>query len=218
MESLIQISASPTPLLSLRLNNNGHHPTTHISFASKSFASPLLSVSASSEKPVVVVGSANADIYVEIDRLPKEGETVSARSGETLAGGKGANQACCGALLCPHGRSTFFLGRVGSDAHGQLIEDALSDGGVRLDRLQRVEAAPTGHAVVMLQENGQNSIIIVGGANIWGWQDEVMVEDLEVVKDAGIVLLQREIPDRVNLQVAQVILMCCVFVVFFFWF
>ncbi|KAH7651921.1 Ribokinase/fructokinase protein [Dioscorea alata] len=204
MESLIQISASPTPLSSLRLNNNGHHPPTHISFASKSFASPLLSVSASSEKPVVVVGSANADIYVEIDRLPKEGETVSARSGETLAGGKGANQACCGARLCPHGRSTFFLGRVGSDAHGQLIEDALSDGGVRLDRLQRVEAAPTGHAVVMLQENGQNSIIIVGGANIWGWSDEVEVEDLEVVKDAGIVLLQREIPDHVNLQVAQV--------------
>ncbi|KAJ0985923.1 hypothetical protein J5N97_004279 [Dioscorea zingiberensis] len=103
----------------------------------------------------------------------------------------------------PHGRSTFFLGCVGSDAHGRLIEDALVDRGVRLDRLQRIEATPTGHAVVMLQENGQNSIIIVGGANMWGWPDEVEAEDLEVVKEAGIVLLQREIPDRVNLQVAK---------------
>ncbi|KAJ0985932.1 hypothetical protein J5N97_004288 [Dioscorea zingiberensis] len=201
MESLA--SPSPTRLPFFHHENTGHHATSHISFASKTTSSPSISFSASSEKPVVVVGSANADIYVEIDRLPKEGETVSARSGQTIAGGKGANQACCGARLCPHGRSTFFLGCVGSDAHGRLIEDALVDRGVRLDRLQRIEATPTGHAVVMLQENGQNSIIIVGGANMWGWPDEVEAEDLEVVKEAGIVLLQREIPDRVNLQVAK---------------
>lgn len=59
--------------------------------------------------PLVVVGSINADIYVEVERLPKEDETVVARSGHTFAGGKGANQASCAArLLYP----TYFVGQV----------------------------------------------------------------------------------------------------------
>ncbi|XP_020106324.1 uncharacterized protein LOC109722631 [Ananas comosus] len=157
---------------------------------------------AEQEKPIVVVGSANADIYVEIDRLPRPGETVAASRGRTLAGGKGANQACCGGRLAP-GNPTYLVGRVGDDAHGRLIEDALRGGGVRLDRLARVGAAPSGHAVVMLQPDGQNSIIIVGGANMSGWPREPRREDLDLVRGAGILLLQREIPDWVNAQVAQ---------------
>ncbi|CAA7408444.1 unnamed protein product [Spirodela intermedia] len=152
------------------------------------------------EKPVVVVGSANADIYVEVDRLPAVGETISARTGQTLAGGKGANQACCGGKLA---HPTYFVGQVGEDAHGRLIEEALESGGVLLGHLTRVPAAPTGHAVVMLQPDGQNSIIIVGGANVSGWPERLSEEDLEVVRKAGVLLLQREIPDRVNIQVAE---------------
>ncbi|XP_071698391.1 ribokinase [Rutidosis leptorrhynchoides] len=150
--------------------------------------------------PLVVVGSANADIYVEIDRLPKEGETLSAKTGQTLAGGKGANQAVCGGMLC---YPTYFVGRVGSDAHGKLIIDALEKGGVKIDCLDEVSEVPTGHAVVMLQSDGQNSIIIVGGANMFGWNDHLDNNDLDIVKNAGIVLLQREIPDSVNIQVAK---------------
>lgn len=59
--------------------------------------------------PLVVVGSANADIYVEIDRAPKEGETIAARNGQTLPGGKGANQAACAARLS---YPTYFVGQV----------------------------------------------------------------------------------------------------------
>jgi len=149
----------------------------------------------------VVVGSANADIYVEIDRLPKEGETISAKSGQTLAGGKGANQAVCGSKLA---YPTYFVGQVGEDANGKLIIEALQGGGVILDHLKNVRGPPTGHAVVMLQSNGQNSIIIVGGANMSCWPEKLSNEDLEIVRNAGIVLLQREIPDLVNVQVAKV--------------
>lgn len=60
-------------------------------------------------KPLVVVGSVNADIYVEVDRLPKPGETLAAGSGYTLPGGKGANQAACAAKL---GYPTYFVGQV----------------------------------------------------------------------------------------------------------
>ncbi|KAH7543929.1 hypothetical protein JRO89_XS15G0063000 [Xanthoceras sorbifolium] len=150
--------------------------------------------------PLVVVGSANADIYVEIDRLPEEGETISAKNGQTLAGGKGANQAACGAKLS---HPTYFVGQVGEDANGKLITEALAGCGVHLDYVNVLKnGAPTGHAVVMLQSNGQNSIIIVGGANMSGWPQSCDY-DLEVVRSAGILLLQREIPDSVNIQVAK---------------
>ncbi|KAJ7300173.1 hypothetical protein O6H91_Y054200 [Diphasiastrum complanatum] len=59
--------------------------------------------------PLVVIGSANADIYVEIARLPKEGETIVAKSGHTFPGGKGANQAACAARLS---HPTYFIGQV----------------------------------------------------------------------------------------------------------
>ncbi|CAN6885954.1 unnamed protein product [Brassica oleracea var. botrytis] len=156
--------------------------------------------------PLVVVGSANADIYVEIERLPKEGETISAKTGQTLAGGKGANQAACGAKL---DYPTYFVGRLGEDAHGKLIAGALGDGsegcGVRLDYVKSVTDEPTGHAVVMLQSDGQNSIIIVGGANMRGWPEKMSDDELEIVRNAGVVLLQREIPDSINVQVAKAV-------------
>jgi ribokinase len=111
---------------------------SHISFSINPAAS-------FSPKPIVIVGSANADIYVEIDRLPLEGETISARSGRTLPGGKGANQAFCSGRLSRSDNSTYLIGRVGSDAHGRLLEDSLGEGGaVRLDRLTRADYVPTG--------------------------------------------------------------------------
>lgn len=154
----------------------------------------------------MVVGSANADIYVEIERLPEEGETISAKTGQTLAGGKGANQAACGGKLS---HPTYFIGQVGEDAHGRLITEALEGGGVHLAHLRTVPGAPTGHAVVMLQSDGQNSIIIVGGANMSCWPHQLPHEELEVVRKAGILLLQREIPDWVNTQVAKVSWLSC---------
>ncbi|XP_062087251.1 ribokinase [Humulus lupulus] len=169
-------------------------------FAINRSETPAQSTPLPSSPPLVVVGSANADIYVEIDRLPAEGETISAKTGQTLAGGKGANQAACGGKLS---YPTYFVGQVGDDAHGKLITEALENGGVCLDRLSTVDASPTGHAVVMLQSDGQNSIIIVGGANMSCWPDSLSDEDSELVRNAGIVLLQREIPDPVNIQVAK---------------
>ncbi|RZB66036.1 Ribokinase isoform B [Glycine soja] len=181
-------TVSPIQFLSFR---NHTHNLRVLCFSSNPSQQP---------PPVVVVGSANADIYVEIDRLPHEGETLAAKSGQTLAGGKGANQATCSAKLS---YPTYFVGQVGDDAYGTLLSDALRGGGVRLDSLTVVASAPTGHAVVMLQSNGQNSIIIIGGANMSCWPSTLPRQHLDLVAQAGIVLLQREIPDAVNVQVAQ---------------
>ncbi|XP_078167956.1 pfkB-like carbohydrate kinase family protein isoform X2 [Carex rostrata] len=202
MKAAILNPRFPSTAFPTRHTNRHTRIPSHISFSINP-ATTSVSIS-SSPKPIVIVGSANADIYVEIDRLPLEGETISACSGRTLPGGKGANQAFCSGRLSRSDDATYFIGRVGCDAHGRLLEDSLGEGGaVRLDRLTRAESVPTGHAVVMLQPNGQNSIIIVGGANMNGWDEKLSVEDLEVVRGAGMLLLQREIPDWVNLQVAQ---------------
>lgn len=188
--------------------NNTRHPLPCFSLDSSKSQTPI----ATTSPPLVVVGSANADIYVEIERLPKDGETISAKTGQTLAGGKGANQAACGGKLA---YPTYFVGQVGEDAHGKLVTEALKGGGVHLDHLSTVSAAPTGHAVVMLQSDGQNSIIIVGGANMCCWPETLSDEDLKVVRSAGIVLLQREIPEEVNIQVAKVRALFFLFSIFF---
>ncbi|KAL3613712.1 hypothetical protein CASFOL_041786 [Castilleja foliolosa] len=191
----------PNQLTSNKIPAVNFSPQPHLSRKPKPISCLAVDPSkTAAAPPLVVVGSANADIYVEIDRLPKEGETVSARTGQTLAGGKGANQAVCGGRL---EYPTFFVGQIGEDAHGKLIAEELESGGVLIDHLRSVGGAPTGHAVVMLRADGQNSIIIVGGANMTCWPESLCGEDLEVVKNAGIVLLQREIPDFVNIQVAK---------------
>ncbi|KAG2681543.1 hypothetical protein I3760_11G150400 [Carya illinoinensis] len=192
LNPLVQFNKKQNP-------SNGRHPLLSFAINPSKTQTPI-TPNPGTSPPLVVFGSANADIYLEIERLPEEGETISAKTGQTLAGGKGANQAACGGKLS---YPTYFLGQVGEDAHGKLIIEALENGGVRLDYLNTVAAAPTGHAVVMLQSDGQNSIIIVGGANMNCWPETISEEALEVVKNAGIVLLQREIPDSVNIQVAK---------------
>jgi sugar/nucleoside kinase (ribokinase family) len=108
----------------------------------------------------------------------------------------------------PQERRFSCLAQVGDDANANLVKDALASAGVSLAHVNTV-SAPTGHAVVMLQPGGKNSIIIVGGANV-AWptlQDghsRLTTDAQQLIKHAGAVLLQREIPDAVNLEAAKV--------------
>ncbi|WIA09426.1 hypothetical protein OEZ85_008831 [Tetradesmus obliquus] len=115
-------------------------------------------------------------------------------------GGKGANQAAAAAQLS---YPTHFLGKVGSDSYAAPLRAALAGAGVLLDHLQE-RPGPTGTAVILLQSSGENSIIIVGGAN----QDEeawsLSEQEQQLIAGAGAVLLQREIPEAANIQVAKV--------------
>jgi len=100
-------------------------------------------------KPLVVVGSANADLVVRINRLPLAGETLAAEDFSTFPGGKGANQAAAaGRLEYP----TFFIGQFGGDGFADLIRDSLRNCGVDCSLCRQVDA-PTGNAVILLQPN-----------------------------------------------------------------
>lgn len=149
--------------------------------------------------PLVVVGSANADFVLSVSRIPAPGETVSASAMDLFPGGKGANQAAAAARL---GMDTIFIGQCGEDSNGDFLRRSLSESGVNLERLKTVPNCDTGSAYIFLQPSGENSIVILGGANQKGWG--LSEEDEAAISRAGAVLLQREIPEEVNVKVSEV--------------
>ncbi len=154
-------------------------------------------MAAASSKPLLVLGSANADLYVEVDRLPARGETILGRNAAMRPGGKGANQAAAAARL---GCDTAFAGQVGDDAYGPRLRAELSASAVKLDLLATVHG-PSGQAFIVLQGGGENSIIVVPGANAaWSRPSPALLARLPL---SGALLIQREIPDSVNLMAAQ---------------
>lgn len=110
---------------------------------------------------VVVVGSANADLVVRVGRHPGPGETVLGSDLVIHPGGKGANQAVAAARL---GARVAMVGRVGADAHGELLVGALERDGVDTSALLR-GGTPTGVALITVGEDGENTIVVAPGAN-----------------------------------------------------
>jgi ribokinase len=149
------------------------------------------------QKPLVVVGSVNADLYVEIPRLPLPGETLAGDNAAMRPGGKGGNQAGAAARL---GQETWFVGQVGDDAYAAPLSGALSAAGVKLGLLATSPGA-TGQALILLQPGGENSIVIVGGANR-RWSAPPAAAEAQI-DAAGALLLQREVPEAVNLAAAR---------------
>ena len=110
---------------------------------------------------LLVVGSANADLVIGVDRRPAAGETVLGSDLAVHPGGKGANQAVAAARL---GARTALLARVGDDAHGRLLLDSQRAAGVDTVGVL-VGGAPTGVALITVDPSGDNSIVVSPGAN-----------------------------------------------------
>ena len=111
---------------------------------------------------VIVVGSVNIDLVVTTERLPGPGETVIGGRFGRHHGGKGSNQAVAAARL---GAPTFFVGAVGGDAFGQEARAALEAAGVDVGGLLTLADEATGVALILVDETGENSISVAGGAN-----------------------------------------------------
>lgn len=139
---------------------------------------------------VVVVGSINHDLTVVADRLPRPGETVLGISHYAGGGGKGANQAVAAARL---GSSVAMLGRVGRDQHGLALVSHLRAEGVDVSGVGIDPHAPTGMAVITVDGRGENSIVVIPGANM-----SLDVEDISgfetLITEARVVLAQLEVP------------------------
>lgn len=147
---------------------------------------------------VLVVGSVNADLFVNVRRLPMQGETLKGSGGEVLPGGKGANQAVAAARM---GGQVNFAGVFGNDGHGRMLRETMHEAGVNTD-LSQTSAGPSGQAVILLEPDGKNSIVLVPGANA-DWPARLPSDLSQAISQASCVMLQREIPEQMNIQVAQ---------------
>lgn len=134
---------------------------------------------------VVVVGSANVDLVLPVQRIPRPGETVLASGLTRGPGGKGANQAVASARA---GASTQFVAALGADDGGALLREALD--GVELSLVQTVDA-PTGTAIITVDADGENAITVAPSANA---RLQLTPEARVAVAEAKIVLSQLEIP------------------------
>ena len=127
---------------------------------------PSTDAPASSKKPLLVVGSLNLDVIVEVDRLPKTGENIQSRSpnAQLALGGKGANQAIAAARLAGEAASVDFVCQFGNDAHAQQLEKTLKSSGVGLDYCGRSTESGSGQGLVFLEKGGSVSAVVLGGA------------------------------------------------------
>ncbi|MEU6828959.1 ribokinase [Nocardia beijingensis] len=146
-------------------------------------------MTAESDAPaIVVLGSINMDLVTTTARRPDPGETVLGSGFAMVPGGKGANQAIAARRA---GGEVSFLGAVGDDVFAGELRGALTDAAVRADRLRTV-AGPSGVATIVVDDDGENSIIVVGGANTR--MTELTEDDLAAIAAADILLCQLEIP------------------------
>lgn len=136
---------------------------------------------------VLVVGSANVDLVYRLAAFPRPGETVLAAGSQRHVGGKGANQAVAAARA---GAVTTFLAALGSDAAADVITQALTEAGIR-PRLRRVDR-PTGTALIMVNESGENAIVVDPAAN--AALRDLDADDLAAVAAADLLVMQLEIP------------------------
>ncbi|WP_210639550.1 ribokinase [Pseudomonas sp. Tri1] len=139
---------------------------------------------------VVVVGSLNMDLVTRAPRLPRGGETLIGESFSTIAGGKGANQAVAAARL---GAQVSMVGCVGSDAYGQQLRGALLAEGIDCQAVSVVDGS-SGVALIVVDDNSQNAIVIVAGAN-GVLTPEVLDRFDEVLQSADVIICQLEVPD-----------------------
>ena len=144
-------------------------------------------------KPVLVIGSLNMDLVVRCEHLPQTGQTIFGNDFFTAAGGKGANQAVAAARL---GARVALAGCVGDDPFGRDLLAALQRDGVRSDEVRTVPR-PTGTALITIDGQGANTIVVVSGAN--AACDRAVVDRALPGNDGpGILLLQHEIPEAAN--------------------
>lgn len=139
---------------------------------------------------ICIIGSINMDLVIKVDRMVKVGETILSKGLYKNSGGKGANQAVAASRL---GANVHMIGKVGSDDTGDVLLRKLTEDNVVVNFVGRDSANPTGMAIITVDELGNNSIIVVPGANM-----NIDCEDVEraesIIKMSKLVIAQFETP------------------------
>ena len=149
---------------------------------------------------VCVIGGINIDFISTVKSMPKAGETIVGNDFVVTPGGKGANQAvACGRL----GLKTSMIGRVGNDTFADQLISNLNDEKINTDGITKDKNTHTGIATIILDENGENSIIQTPGANYLCGDDELNYLKSKI-SEFDLVVLQSEIPINISLSAAKI--------------
>jgi ribokinase len=148
---------------------------------------------------ILVFGSINMDITAYVPRIPKPGETLHGHSYITVPGGKGNNQAVCCARL---GADTKLIGRVGDDAFGPGILDLVSQENVDISQVLVDKEHGTGMATITVDENAENAIVVIAGANM-ALDDSDVERAVSIMDGAKVLLLQLEVSLGPNFDAAR---------------
>lgn len=151
---------------------------------------------------LIVLGSANTDYTVLVERHPMPGETLLGEELVIATGGKGANQALAAARA---GAMPVFLAAVGDDGNGHQLLDALGAGGVDVSSVAIIEDAPTGIALITVARDGENTIVVAAGANARVNSHEVEAAIRAIAGPGTVLLAQLEIPLPVVVEAAAII-------------
>jgi ribokinase len=148
---------------------------------------------------IVVVGSLNMDLVVQVPNIPKPGETVLGNNFASYPGGKGANQAVAAARL---GATVTMIGQVGADNYGESLINNLVTEGVNVDCVFYDERNATGVAMISVDANGQNSIAVASGTNFTLTKEHIR-SAWEKLGDINILIMPLETPPNTILEAAR---------------
>lgn len=148
---------------------------------------------------IVVVGSLNMDLVVQVPKIPKPGETVLGVNFATFPGGKGANQAVAAARL---GASVTMIGQVGDDTYGEMLVGNLASEGVNTEFISIDENNATGVAMITVDEHGQNSIAVASGANFTLTAEDIQ-SAWEKIGEIDILVMPLETPIETIFKAAE---------------
>lgn len=146
---------------------------------------------------IIVFGSLNMDINMEVPTFPFAGETILSSNYSVEPGGKGANQALA---ALRSGADVAMVGKVGDDAFGHRLKTGLAREGVKASGVGESETLPTGCAVVTRVPNGENQIIVASGANMETSADQVPDE---VLNESNVLLMQMEVNPDENIKLMK---------------
>ena len=145
---------------------------------------------------VCVLGSMNMDLVVKVNDIPRVGETILSKSFEKIAGGKGANQAVA-AKRC--GAEVAMIAKIGKDENGEILKDKLKEDNIDVKYVFEDKNESTGMAFIMVNENGNNSIIVVAGSNMTINKEDIEAS-LEKIEESDILIAQFETSEEMTLE------------------
>ncbi|MGV2685584.1 ribokinase, partial [Clostridium perfringens] len=145
---------------------------------------------------ICVLGSMNMDLVLKVKDIPQVGETILSKSFEKISGGKGANQAVAARRS---GSEVFIISKIGKDDNGLILKNKLKEDNIYVNFIYEDDKEATGMAIIMVNENGNNSIVVAPGSNMTMNEREID-KSIRALEESDILISQFETPEKITLK------------------